>query len=398
MLNTLWPGLSAILTAALLTTGVSAQATATATPPPDATPTQTVEGMNDIGRFGPTGEHWPALTPKPSDAFEQVVNVPADWDAIAAAIRNAPAGNVKILVDPGVLPAGHGGNSSDRGVLADLGAADRSSRILVMPRDGYGTVTGTGTIAQGDDLGYAFVNVNGVSLVGFDFGDQTVTFRNAQNSSFAWSTFGLLNVVGSKGSVEDFQLVEVVASDVADFDGDRAAFRTGAGSSITDVDVIGSYFAPVYKRAGSSAHSDTLQFSGSGPITGIDIVDSVFFHSSSQIIMAEQLSDLRLDNSLLLADKGVTRYPISGDRHRILYTNSLWGGSEGTVAENSILIGSVSSAHQFDSVQGTQVSQSNSAPVDAGAFTVDAPPVTAAWLDEASPQPDAAFLSSTWKY
>jgi hypothetical protein len=377
------------------------------TPTPTVVPTPQAEAANagapaslvanPVGRFGPTGRHWPAQTPRPTDTFDQTVTVPANWDAIAAAIRNAPAGKVAILVQPGTLPAGHGANSSDPGVLADLGSASRQTRILVMPRDGFGTVKGSGTIAQGDASGYAFVNVNGVSLVGFDFGEQTVTFRNSQNSAFAWSTFGLLNVVASKGSVDRFQLVEVVAADIDDFDGDRAAFRTGSGFSISNVDIIGSYFAPVYKRAGSDAHSDTLQFSGSGPISGVNVVDSVFFHSSSQIFMCEQLSHLKLSNSLLLGDQGAARYVISGDRHQIQYTNALWGGSTGSVAENSIIIGSVNSAHQFDSVTNTRVSQPTSARVTSGTFTVDRSPVTKAWLDGVSPYPNRGFLAGIWR-
>lgn len=384
--------------------------TATApTPTPTGTPTPTPQAdapggtasaslvANPIGRFGPTGRHWPAQTPRPTDTFDQTVTVPANWDAIATAIRNAPAGKVAILVEPGTLPAGHGANSSDRGVLEDLGSASRATRILVMPRDGFGSVKGSGSITQGDTSGYAFVGVNGVSLVGFDFGEQTVTFRNSQNSAFAWSTFGLLNVVGSKGSVDRFQLVEIVAADVDDFEGDRAAFRTGSGASISNVDIIGSYFAPVYKRSGSDAHSDTLQFSGSGPISGINIVDSVLFQSSSQILMCEQLSRLKLSNSLLLADQGAARYVINGGRHQIQYTNALWGGSSRSVAENSIIIGSVNSAHQFDSVTNSRVSQPTSARVASGAFTVDSSAVTKAWLDGVSTYPNARFLASIWR-
>ncbi len=100
--------------------------------------------------FGPDGSHWPSRTPRVDDTFAAVVEVPPDWTAIARAISDAvsrhPMGKVKIAVTPGAMPTGGGAGSSAPGVLHGLGNAGRDWRILVVPRDGWGTVTAAGTV------------------------------------------------------------------------------------------------------------------------------------------------------------------------------------------------------------------------------------------------------------
>jgi hypothetical protein len=370
-------------------------------------PTEEEPEVPATASFGPNGTHWPDFTPLRADTFVYDVEVDATWTAIGTAITNAPAsGNARIRVRPGTLPVGYGANSTDTGVLQGIGSATRTTRILITPRDGFGTVVGQGTIAAGDSQGYGFVNLGGITLHGFDFSGQVVNFRNCRNSALAWSTIGLGNVVanGSSG-VDGFQMVEVVAATQLDAEIDRMAVRTGSsgGNTIVNLDFLGCYFAPVYKANGSSAHCDTLQFSGTGgSITKVLFKDTAFFQSSSQVIMCERLGELTIDNTAMIGgQRAISRYPIAGGRHVMVGQNTLWGGSINAVAKDSYILGSVSSSHSFDSVTNTIVPQSVGAPVGSGSFTVDsgyAPfdSLPGGWLNTNIPLPDGTRLSTIW--
>lgn len=361
--------------------------------------------------FGPNGGHWPSNTPALSDAFVYDVEVDPTWTAISAAIAAAPAsGNARVRVRPGTLPVGSGNGSTSRPALA-AGFASRSSKVLVVPRDGWGTVVGNpaSTFASG----YSFTLSN-VALLGFDFSAQGVVLRSCSNAAIGWSTFGILNVTANAVDVSGLELVECVLPDQAAYEGDRMALRLANGYSIAGMTMSGCYVAPSYRAAASTVHTDTLQISrtGTGRVRGLTMIDSAFFQSSSQALQFEFTDAVTIRHTALIGGlRGTGRYPLAADRYRMTGENALWGGSAAqpdsandvTLAD-SVILGSISNFWKFTSISNTVTSKplSGGTSVAQGAVTVDtqfasqSTPVPTAWFDANCPMPSSARLEQIW--
>lgn len=366
----------------------------------DELPTQTPEPPA-LAAYGPNGAHWPARTPAVDAAFDWVVDVDPTWAAIAAAITTAttqhPNGKVKIRVKPGVLPTGAGAGSSSKAAIENVGAAGRPWRILVTPRDGWGTVTGAG--------GYAMRGVKGVSFVGLDLIDSAVLVRDSQDVALGWSTFAYLNITANGAAVTGVEFVECVLPNQLDIDNaDRMAFRVANGHSINGVTMSGCYVAPAYKPAGSTMHCDTLQVSG-GAVSNIAFTDSIFFQSSSQILQFEQTQGVAFTRTALLGGRrGSGRYPFGADRHVNIGQNSVWGKTtSGVTFADSVVLGSINSRDVIvSSASNTVVSHMPAVAPLQGSFTVDSQyanletPVPAAWFDANCPMPSRARLAQVW--
>ncbi|MDS0244196.1 hypothetical protein [Microbacterium aurantiacum] len=373
-------------------------------------------GGPEAATYGPTGMHWPARTPRVDDTFDAVVEVPPTWEAIDAAIRQLhashPDGKAKIVVQPGQLPLGAGARSSANGVLQGIGGAGRAWRILVVPRDGWGTVTGSGSVFAYESEGYSFRGVNGVALVGFDFTQQGVVVRSCDDFALAWSTFGVLNVTANEYPTSGVELIECVLPDQLDLDGDRMAFRVANGYSIEGIEMRGCYVAPSYRAASSSVHTDTLQTSatGGGFIRNLTFADSVFFHSSSQTLQFEYAENVSFTGTALIGGlRGAGRYPFGGDRFVPTAENTLWGGraeqphaANNVLLDRTIVMGAISEYWQI--VQATAVTLSRptgAMPAEADVrvdeqFATRDQALDPEWLEQHCPLPTPSRLSAVW--
>lgn len=365
------------------------------------------------GPAGPDGTHWPLNTPRPTDAFDRVYRVAANWDAIGAAMNQAArlpvTSTVKIEVAPGVLGNGWGAGSSAGGPMVEV-PAGRTSNILIVPAQGWGSVTAAGDARTSN--GYSIVGLRKTTFAGFDFSNKIVLLRNCQDVAFAWSTFSSLNITantaGAAGSIREvrnIEFVECVIPDALNFSSsdteDRMAFRVGDNRPISGVRMVGCYVAPSYKEAGSSAHADSLQTSGSGTISGLVFEDSVFFQSSSQILQFANTSGVTLAHSLFVGGlRGTGRYPLAPDRHVMVGQNTLWGSATNVVATDTLVLGSASSSWRFTAVEDTLIANRTS---PAGAFTLD----TTSYgtqstvlpddvLDALAPYPTAGRMQAVW--
>lgn len=369
--------------------------------------------------FGPSGTHWPDRTPRVNDTFDHVVEVDPVWDQVETAIRDAhaayPNGKIKIAVRPGQFGIGNGAGSTKDGVLHTVGAEGRDWRILVVPRDEWGTVTGSGGIGKTDE-GYAFVDIHGVTLVGFDFTGQSTLVRNCTDFALAWSTFGTIGITANHSlDLRNVELVECVLPQSIDTAADRIAVRAADGRVIEDLRLRGCYVAPSYKAAGdTTGHTDSMQIGASNSegsrVRFVSISDTVMFPSSSQTFQTEYTDNITFSRSAVIAGlRGTGRYPLGPDRHVMRGENALWGGgpnnsdaANGVVVEDSIIMGSVSSYWNFDRVTNTVISKPTSAVPASGSFTVDTTlpaqdtPLDPAWLNQYAPMPDPARLSQIW--
>lgn len=349
--------------------------------------------------YGPTGLHWPSFTPKPwVDTFTYDVEVAPTWTAIQTALNNAPSsGNAIIRVQPGTLPLGAGAQSGDSFTLQG-GYAARTNKILIIPRDGWGTVVGQGSIANKDSSGYK-IGLQNVAMMGFDFTNQGVNFCDANYGAIGWSTFGWLQVTQRSQDGNELELIECVLPNQEDMQEDRSAVRVAGGYSINSLLISGCYFAPAYKQNATDAHCDTLQFSGTGGggVLSAVIRDSAFFQSSSQVIMAEVVSAFDFQQTAVIGGlRGTGRFPIASDRHVMVGENALWGGALSATASNTVVMGSINSNYPWSGVTNSRTSS----PAPAG--WIDAPEfngqstLQTAWINENISNPTPTYLADIW--
>jgi len=364
---------------------------------PAASPAVASVGSLGSGEFGPTGKHWPSRTPAPTDTFDFTVEVNPTWAAIAdgikQAIARAPKGKTRVLVKPGVLP-GFGAGSSKPPVLKGVGKTGLPYRVLVMPRDGVGTVTFADSLR--------FDLVAGVSFVGFWLFPNSMVLSGVQDFAWAWSKGQAFNISSNSAVVtSDVELVECVTADARLIDADTWAFRTG-GQPYINVSVVGCYLAPSYKAAGSSAHCDTLQLSGNEAKTGLVFRDTVIFSSTNAgFIPSGGADDVLFDHCLFVGgDRMLVRYPLPAGANAFTsgYPAAINGvGSVDVMsATNSTFIGNVRGT--FKSVQNTKVSATKPPAATSGSFTSDPSlsSIDAAWLESRSPMPSDDRLRAAW--
>lgn len=402
--------LTALLGAPLLIAGCSV---ATPSPSPSAVPTGSAAPPQDlvledgpelkvqtasitVQRFGPTGTHWPARTPTRKDRFAFVVEADPTWSSIAAAIERAnavaPNGNAAILVRPGTLP-GFGAGSTAKPVLSNVGSARRKTRVLISPRDGVGSVTFSASIRLD--------RVRGVTFLGFWLAPYSLVLSAVQDFSWAWSKGQAFNITGNSSEpTADVDLVECVTPEARAADGDTWAFRT-AGQRIDRVAVIGSYIAPSYKAAGSSAHVDTLQLSGSEGMSGIVFRDTAIFASTNAAFIGYPgASDILFDSSLVVGGRYMLdRFPLPEGANNFTsgYPSAVNGS--GTVdilsASGSTFYGPLRGT--WKTVSGSTVIGAQAPSVADGAFDAGATTMSADGFDTISPVPTDDVLRSIWK-
>lgn len=365
------------------------------TDPPSTTPTDNPTdnptGTPAAGAvYGPDGTHWPLNTPRADVA--RVVNVAASWSAISAAITaNARSTDpVVICVAPGTISGGNGAGSTSKGVLQNIGNAERPSRILVSACNGVGTVK----VASGP--GVAFVGVAGVSLIGIDFSAQSVMIRNSEAFGIGYSTVpGLLVTANGGSGVHDVDIVEIVAGPEATAGAayDRVEVKSAGGYSVDGLRFAGFYAAPNYKPNASKSHVDTMQFvttSGSGTISNVTLADSVLFQSSDQGIMAGANRGGAITHSAFFGGTvGQLRYPMYAGGDPITLANILHGTWSNVSVSDTIVAGSISSAYTFSAVTGSQSTAGALGFAPLGA-------TTAADIDRLAPMPTDARLAAIW--
>lgn len=347
--------------------------------------------------YGPTGAHWPARTPQPGEKLNLSIEVDCSWSAIASAITTAvakqPKGKVAILVRPGILP-GFGAGSTAKPVLKGVGAKGRPYRILVTPRDGAGTVT------HSDSLRLELVS--GVSFVGFWPFPNSVVISACTDVSWAWSKVQALNITANSSAPTDgIDLVECVTPQAQLKDSDTWGFRT-VDQSMTNISMIGCYVSPSYKAAASSAHCDSLQLSGSLPVTGLTIQDTVIFASTNAgVIPSGGSTGILFDHSLVVGgDKMLLRYPLPDGANAFTSGYPLAVNGTGSVDQlssvSSIFLGGVQGT--WLNVEDTQVSGKTQPRTTSGAFTVDSAlsTVDGEWLDARTTNPTDAVLRAIW--
>jgi hypothetical protein len=389
--------------------------------PPTTTPPIVINDPLNISlapgsAFGPKGKYWAPNTPGPKETFDQVIEIDPVATDLTKAINTINSTSInnkaKIVVRDGQFAAGGGDGSGSGSFLASgTGSKLRKYNILVVPKN-YGRVkfyNGT------DAKGYAFVDVHGVSIMGIDFGTNNgIMLRNTVNFTVGYSSAKTLNMTangawsdGTGGGGKRSFFVEVAAYlERHAYAGDRGAARSVDPYSFTECGLIGCYLGPGFRPQGSTSHNDTFQLSASGrPVNyRFMFIDTVMFLSSNQGLIFTETPHVQspiLDKLLIVGTPSMVqvRHKYAEGDYVTLGSNALWGGAQGIVSRNSLVLGSVASANEFESVTNSKTSKyPTSAPVKSGSWdqSTEYENMTKAQLDALTPLPDAAWQAANW--
>lgn len=286
------------------------------------------ESPSSSAVWGPSGKNWPTRTPKPSDSGLTVVEVDASWISIGNAIKAATATQVNngmiIKVRPGSL-VGLGSNTpytgtDGTGVLQNVGSASWTKRLLVYPRDGFGSVTLTGSTT--------FYNIQNIAIGGMKANGLKCVKCNESAFTQLLYTGGFF-AYGETGTaaVDDFQLIEVAKLNVEKANGDSMDIFTN-GSSFTNLKISNIWLAPRYYDSDRSTwtdtdkngtidddenpHTDTFQMepTSGGNISGT-IENFAMFTSTNSAFQVNGVNGMEFKNGIIYGERfGLPFYPI----------------------------------------------------------------------------------------
>lgn len=227
-----------------------------------------------LATYGPDGTHWPSDTPKTGHAH--VIDVACSWAAIQSALASvssaqAAAGTI-IRVAPGSL-VGSSETTVSTGPAAvqNVGSDAWTIKVLVTPRDGYGTVV-TGS--------HKLQNVRGVTFARFV--GESWMLRDCGNFNLAHTKLNRgLKVFADTMTVTNCNIYEVAMLNSRADEEDSCQYRASNANQLRECVWEGCYIAPLFRPVGSSSHLDTLQMFGNGYYRGLTLRDSLLFGSNN---------------------------------------------------------------------------------------------------------------------
>jgi len=360
-------GAAALTTAACSAT--AATPSLTARPKPTPTPTMTPSPKRPASRasYGPNGTHFPADVPWPGDTAATDLVAECDWVDISRKVQGLTASQVAagviIRVKPGTLP-GAGAKSSSRAALSGVGQAVWTRNVLIVPRDGFGSVTISSTGIRFDQCArlsfFGFVSAGGFALT------------RCVSLQLGWSRFEYANI--TRGG-RDLALYELVLG-FRQNEEDTVGVRPTETFEMTNISRYGCVFGPSVKPAGSGAHCDTVQLEGTGtgsfgPFTSVDCID--YGSSNAVAVIHDRVVRAEYHHCLLLGEQLPWRvYPLrSGDYQG--NPNAFAGGCRDVRLYDSVVAGPIGRLG-YTEVHNTSLSYSpaaNQQPRVSGAWTVD---------------------------
>ncbi|KAA9132904.1 hypothetical protein [Microbacterium caowuchunii] len=316
--------------------------------------------------YGPNATHFPDATPWPGTAAATELVAECSWADIAAKVAGVTPQQVEagviVRVKPGTLP-GNGSGSSSRAVLTGVGNPAWRRNVLIVPRDGFGTVTVTG--------GIRIDQSTRLSLFGFVSPAAFVLTRCA-DIEMGWSRWSAGNITQGAERIAFYELVLGFRQDPED----TAGVRPTSTYPMSDISRHGCVYGPSVKPTGSSAHCDTIQLegTGTGPFGVFTSVDCIDYGSSNAVIMihaALQRAEFR-HCAILGGDLPWAVYPLRpGDYAGT--PNAFSGSGSDVRLYDSFVVGAVGRT-RFTVVERTSLSYRPSAsqqPTQSGAWTVD---------------------------
>jgi hypothetical protein len=409
---------------------------------------------------GPNGTHWPADAPwLYSTTIPHVVEVDSTWAAIKAAANSFTAAQVDagaaVDVRPGTL-GGNGGSAGSTPAMQGVGSDQWDKRVLIRPRDGYGTVTLTQPARLHEVRGVC------LALLTSNAGC-TLTLTGCTNTAVAWSKLSAIRIVGqggtnpTTGAVTGYPTTrcdcyEVVIPDVTVGDVDPAgsgsgypgpAGRAGGNGWLHNCKAVGCYSAPQYlpvdqfdsngNQTAGFGHNDGWQLYGSSHYFDFTFEDSAFWGCNNSALQIGGFGSateagaeaaeaeinafyglpsgtrhqfLTIKNCLLVeATTGAAvRYPRPAGTKPFTVTNCINGGGgygRMDALGNSRFKGPIYNSSVWRVVEPTvKIHPGTTAKVLPGGGTWTTDPAFGSWTaadyDAACPVPTDTYLTSIW--
>lgn len=353
--------------------------------------------------FGPNGTHWPVDTPRSGHA--NVINVACSWSAIQSAIGavtalQAAQGTV-IRVAPGSLVGSlETTSSTGTAALQNVGSDAWATKVLVVPRDGYGTVV-TGN--------HKFQNVRGVTVARFV--GESWMLRDCGNFNVAHTKLNRgLKTFADTMTVTNCNAYEVAMINSRADEEDSCQYRAAGGNQIRQCTWEGCYLAPLFRPTGSSSHLDTLQMFGNGYYRGLTLRDCLFFGSNNCALQGGGYdnSDPYLGQPFVTLDHTMLVSQALALQVRYALPAGTTGGGGQAIngpgepgpwyAYNSYLMGTLHST-QWNTVSNTRTIPGVSNTIANGTWMYEnwSATMTPATFDAiAGAEPTDAYLSSVW--
>lgn len=356
--------------------------------------------------YGPNGTHWPSDTPR--TGHTNIVDVACTWSAISSAISavsgaQASAGTL-IRVAPGTLTGtGDGVTSGATPALGSVGSAAWSKKVLVAPRDGWGTVTIASGVRINDVHGVTFARINGTTII----------FTNCGDLNWAQSKMTLgIKTFADAANVTNNNIYEMIMPNSVATENDSCQYRASAGYYIKDCVWEGCYIAPLFRPTGSASHLDSLQLFGAGWYRGLTFRDCLLFGSQNCALQGGgyQGDDpymgqpfITLDHTMLVCQSlaAQLRYDVpAGTDYGSTQVINGPGEPGPWYAYDSYVLGSMHTT-QWTTISNSYTSYSPA--------VTNNPAVSGAWVYESwasktpaqfdamvGPEPDNAYLASIW--
>lgn len=248
--------------------------------------------------FGPNGTHFPEGVDWPGSVALTELEVDPDWATIAAAIGwltpERVAEGVTIRVAPGEL-TGQGAGSASSPVLEAIGDPGWERNVLIVPRDGFGSVTVVGD-------GFRLNEVSKLSLFGFTGPDVSFVLTHCEGVHVGWGIWDAMSITLGGAGIGLYELALGFRRDPHD----TAAVRPTENFAMVDLERHGCVFGPSVKPDGDPAHCDTLQLerTGEGEFGPFYSEDCVDIGSSNAAIMIDgTISTVEYRHSMVLAGR-----------------------------------------------------------------------------------------------
>lgn len=341
------------------------------TPSPTPVATSTRPALRQS--YGVNGTHFPADLPWPGEQAPLEFEAECEWADIARRVQGLTTDEVSrgaiIRVKPGTLPGG-GGRSSSPIALAYVGNQNWTRNVLIVPRDGFGSVV----ISEN---GIRIDQCARISFFGF-VSEGSFTLTRCVDVQMGWSRWSGAGVTRGARNIGFYELV-LGFRRVTD---DTVGFRPIQTYEMTGLERHGCVFGPSVKPDGDSSHLDTVQLEGTGtgrfgPYTSVDCVD--FGSSNAAYVLHPRLSMASFEHCMILGSTlPWSVFPLlPGDYEG--EPNAFSGGCQDVRLRDSIVAGAVGSVG-YTSVVDTRVSYlpvESQAPRDEGEWISD--PTIAAW-------------------
>jgi chitodextrinase len=369
--------------------------------------------------YGPSGTFYPRDTPNILTGTGYTIYPAAScsWAAVNTVLRARTAAQIASGVVISIPPGNLATDTSD---VLDNYSNTGSKRVLIVARDGWGSVTA--------NEGTTYTNITGVVIMGIKY--STCQVKGGKNFGLAWSSmegnYFSMNST-SAGAIVNCTLDELChARDTILKNNDTSQMQSSNSNSITGVVIQGCYYGPTWMKDGiydhgsgpldstkypdgKFPHTDSLQFAGNPIASDITFRNTAIFASHTSGIISNGVTNMKFEKCFLVGGGRVNvpgRHPFlpggggyPGAKEGSGYMKTLLGTFVNAQAKDSIFIGSI--AKGFTTVTNTKVSPTPTYTPTSGSWT--AAPAMSSWVNSdfiaaGCPKPTTASLKEAWEY